>query len=143
MMFLLLSFFAIPALGWFTNFDEAAKTAADKHRLILLNFSGSDWCGPCMRLKKEIFESKAFNDFASANLVLVNADFPRSNKNKLSGEQVKQNETLADRYNAKGTFPLTLLLNAEGKIIQEWEGLPDNGSGQYVQQLKALCDAHP
>ncbi|MEP7111455.1 MAG: thioredoxin family protein [Ferruginibacter sp.] len=139
--FLLFAFSVIPAPGWVTRFDEAQTTANDKHRLILLNFSGSDWCGPCIRLKKEIFESSLFEDFAASNLVLLNADFPRSNKNKLSKEQVKQNEVLADKYNSKGRFPLTLLLNADGNILKEWDGLPGTGPDGFVQQLKSLCDA--
>ncbi|MEO7766108.1 MAG: thioredoxin family protein [Ferruginibacter sp.] len=139
--FVLLSLFTLPAPGWLTNFAEASKTANAKHQLILLNFSGSDWCGPCIRLKKEIFENELFEDFAAFNLVLVNADFPRSNKNKLSKEQVKQNETLADRYNSKGKFPLTLLLKADGKVLKEWDGMPAAGAQQFVHQLKEACNA--
>lgn len=140
--FIFLSLFTVSAPGWLTNFEEAEKFAVEKHELILLNFSGSDWCGPCMRLKKEIFETKIFEDFASSSLVLVNADFPRSNKNKLNKEQVSRNEALADRYNSRGRFPFTLLLDAEGKVLRAWDGLPDSGADQFVQQLKVVCDAH-
>ncbi len=91
-------------------------------------------------MKREIFESKMFEDFADSNLVLVNADFPRSSKNKLNKDQVMQNESLAERYNAKGQFPLTLLLSAEGKILREWDGLHRNEAGQFVQQLKSACN---
>ena len=139
--FILLSFFIVPETGWLTDFKEAEKAASDKHQLILLNFSGSDWCGPCMRLKKEIFESIEFSGFAGPNLVLLNADFPRYNKNKLSKELLKQNESLADKYNPKGKFPLTLLLNADGKVLKEWDGLPDVTPQQFTQQLKSICDA--
>ncbi|MCW3093716.1 MAG: thioredoxin family protein [Ferruginibacter sp.] len=138
--FILLTCFFLPGAGWLTNFEEASKTANDKHRLILLNFSGSDWCGPCIRLKNEIFQTKMFEDFATTNLVLVNADFPRSNKNKLSKEQVKQNEALADKYNTKGRFPLTLLIDADGKVLKEWDGLPSSAT-QFIQQLKEVWDA--
>jgi thioredoxin-related protein len=136
-----LAFFSMSATGWLTNFEEAQEIANSKHRLILLNFSGSDWCGPCIRLKREIFESKMFEDFADTNLVLVNADFPRSSKNKLNKDQVRQNESLAERYNAKGKFPLTLLLSAEGKILKVWDGLPNKGAVEFVQQLKLVCNA--
>src|ERR1700710_1034786 len=102
-----------PATGWLVNFEEAQQLASEKHRLILLNFSGSDWCGPCIRMKKEVFNSDTFENFASSNLVLLNADFPRSNKNKLTKEQVSRNEALAEKYNSKGKFPFTLLLDGE------------------------------
>ena len=140
--FILLPFFSLFATGWLTNYQDAQKIAEAKHRLILLNFSGSDWCGPCIRLKKEIFESKIFEDFADSNLVLVNADFPRSSKKKLNKDQVLQNEALADLYNNSGKFPLTLLLSPEGKVVKEWDGIPDNGAPGFVQQLKSACNAH-
>ena len=138
----LLTFFSMSTTDWLTNYQDAQKIATEKHRLILLNFSGSDWCGPCIRLKKEIFESKMFEDFADSNLVLVNADFPRSSKNKLNKDQVLQNESLAEHYNTTGKFPLTLLLSAEGKIIKVWDGLPADGTAGFVQQLKLACNAH-
>lgn len=126
--------------GWLTNFEEAQKEATANHRQILLNFSGSDWCGPCIRLKTEVFQSGEFESFADSNLVLLNADFPRSNKHKLSKEQVKQNEALAEKYNPRGKFPFTVLLSAEGKVLKEWDGLPTGGSPQFVEQLKSLND---
>jgi thioredoxin-related protein len=103
---------------WLSNFNEAQKIATNKHELILLNFSGSDWCGNCIRLRKEIFESDAFVQFADSNLVLVNADFPRSSKNRLSAEQTKLNDALADKYNPDGNFPCTLLLDANGRVLK-------------------------
>lgn len=127
--------------GWLTNFKQAQEIAIEKHQLILLNFSGSDWCGPCIRLKKEIFESKDFREFSSNGLVLLNADFPRSNKTKLSKEQVKENELLADKYNSKGKFPLTLLLNEKGIVLKEWDGLPNTTPEQFVQSLKLIYDS--
>jgi thioredoxin-related protein len=108
---------------------------------MLVNFSGSDWCAPCMRLRKEIFETDSFTNFAGANLVLVNADFPRSSKNKLSKEQVKLNEALADKYNPNGTFPFTILMTAEGKILKEWEGFPNVKPEIFIDQIKKYSDA--
>src|ERR1700733_6876511 len=85
--------------NWLTNFSEAKKQAAQKHKLILLNFSGSDWCSSCIRLHKEVFESDVFKNYTDSNLVLINADFPRLNKNKLSEALQNQNDSLADKYN--------------------------------------------
>ena len=81
---------------WLTDFEQAKKLATEKNECILLNFSGSDWCGPCIRMKKEIFESTDFKSFADEHLVLVNADFPRGKKRQLSKITEKQNESLAD-----------------------------------------------
>src|SRR5438045_1399065 len=96
---------------WQHDFKNAQKEAIQKNRLILLNFSGSDWCIPCMRLKKEIFNSEVFNQMAIQQLELVNADFPRLKKNQSDKEQIKRNEELAEKYNPEGKFPFTVLLD--------------------------------
>jgi thioredoxin-related protein len=142
MFLLLLASLTVATPIWLTNFDDAQKIAVAKHRLILLNFSGSDWCGPCMRLKKEIFNSPEFCAFADTSLVLVNADFPRSSKNQLPADQVARNEALAAKYNAEGDFPLTVLLTADGKVLYTWEGLPSDGTTHFIQQIKQQVDAY-
>ena len=126
---------------WQPNFEKAKQTATEKHQLILLNFSGSDWCGPCIRMRKEIFESEAFSKMADTTLVLVNADFPRNKKNQLDKLNKKQNESLADKYNPDGKFPFTVLLNPDGKLIKSWDGLPDENAEQFTKQVKNICDA--
>ncbi|WP_261387738.1 thioredoxin family protein [Chitinophaga pinensis] len=90
----------------------------------MLNFSGSDWCGPCIRLRKEIFDSEQFIKMADTTLVMVNADFPRNKKNQPERQVQRQNEALADEYNPTGKFPYTVLLNADGKVIASWDGYP-------------------
>lgn len=127
--------------GWETDFENAKKHASSDHKLILVNFSGSDWCGPCIRLHDDIFENKAFKLYADSNLVLVNADFPRLKKNQLPKEQQKKNEKLADKYNPEGIFPLTLLTNADGKVLRKWEGLPDLSATQFIQEINDLANA--
>ena len=128
--------------GWETDFERARETAKQEHKYILLNFSGSDWCGPCIRMHDEIFESPAFTQQAGTDLILMNADFPRLKKNQLSAVQQKQNEHLADLYNSRGNFPLTVLLSAEGKLLKEWVGVPEGGPEQFVRELKAACCAN-
>jgi thioredoxin-related protein len=127
---------------WFGDFNKAQIEAAAAHKLILVNFSGSDWCGPCIRLRKEILESEKFNDFAMDHLVLVRADFPRQKKNQLSKEQVKLNETLADKYNPDGKFPFTLLVDEHGKVLKEWDGYPDETPDQLIDQIKPFANAN-
>ena len=135
-LLLLLSFYTINIdNGWLTDFEQAKKTASQKNECILLNFSGSDWCGPCMRLRKEIFASDDFKNYATDHLVLLNADFPRNKKNELSKEQQKKNDQLAEKFNPNGKFPFTILLSAEGNIIKEWDGLPDLKPNEFVNQL--------
>src|ERR1700735_2884358 len=126
---------------WLTNMQEAKALAHQEHRHILLNFSGSDWCGPCILLRKEILDAPDFASLADTTLVLVNADFPRMKKNQLSKEQKALNDQLADQYNSKGQFPLTLLLNAEGKVLGEWEGNPGVKPAEFAARVKAAIDA--
>jgi len=76
----LIGFLMMSFTNWETNFEKAKTTASKEHKFILLNFSGSDWCGPCIRMHKELLENSAFQEFAHQKLVMVNADFPRQKK---------------------------------------------------------------
>ncbi|MCW3117818.1 MAG: hypothetical protein JWM28_1900 [Chitinophagaceae bacterium] len=124
--------------GWTTNFNKAKEEAKKENKYLLLNFSGSDWCVPCIRTEKEIFHSSAFSNYADSNLVLVNADFPRLKKNKLTTTQTKENEMLAEKYNKSGAFPLTLLLDGNGKVVKEWVGYPGVSPDKFVDQIKSV-----
>lgn len=139
-LFASLLFFTVNS-DWGTDLTKAKQQASTEHKYILLNFSGSDWCGPCIRMHKEIFESEGFRTLAADKLVLVNADFPRLKKNQLSKELQKSNEVLADQYNPEGIFPLTVLLNAEGKVIKNWEGFPQGTPENFLSQLKSAMNA--
>lgn len=133
----LMGLFTIPAL-WMENFSEAQQQAKATHKQILINFSGSDWCGPCIRLRKEILESESFEQYADKNLVLVRADFPRQKKNQLAKEQVKLNEALAEVYNKDGKFPYTLLVDEDGKVLKTWDGFPNESPEAFVSELDKL-----
>ena len=132
--FLVFSMYTVPLL-WLTDFDQASAEATKSNKMILLNFSGSDWCGPCIRMEKEIFESAVFDDYAQKNLVLLRADFPRMKKNQLSEAQVKKNEALANKYDSQGKFPYTILMNAKGEVVKEWEGLPQVNPAVFVAEI--------
>jgi thioredoxin-related protein len=134
--------FLIGENTWLTNINKAKQEAATNNKLILLNFSGSDWCGPCMRTKKEIFDTDVFIKYASKNLVLLNADFPRLKKNKLDDALTKSNEALADMYNKEGEFPLTLLLDAKGKVLKSWIGFPKESPSEFVDQIKTISNGN-
>ncbi len=119
--------------GTFTQKLETAKT---ENKNVLLYFSGSDWCAPCVKFKKFIVNTPEFQTFATENLVIYNADFPRLSKNKLAKEVEKENEILADKYNSKGIFPLILLLDAEGNVIKKWEEYPKETVEEFIAKLK-------
>ena len=128
-------------INWHYNLSEAKTIAHKEHKHLLVNFSGSDWCGPCIRLHKEIFGSSEFQAYASKKLVLVNADFPRLKKNQLSAAQQKINDAIADQYNPKGIFPYTVLLNENGKVIKDWDGFPKESPDAFVAELSTAIDA--
>jgi thiol-disulfide isomerase/thioredoxin len=127
--------------AWHYNLSEAREIAGKEHKHILLNFSGSDWCGPCILLRKDVLDNAAFLQTAGSLLVLVNADFPRMKKNQLSKEQQALNDQMADRYNAKGEFPLTLLLNADGKVLRQWVGNPGLTAMAFSEQVRSAIGA--
>lgn len=131
----------ISANNWENDFNTAKERASKEHKLILLNFSGSDWCIPCIRMHKQVFEDKAFIDYSEKNLVLLNADFPRLKKNQLSKEQQKKNDHLAEKYNSDGTFPMTLLLTAKGEVVAKWEGFPALSAAEFTNEVQKIVDA--
>ena len=138
---LLAGFFLLLVTGWDTDFENAKKKAEKEHKFILLNFSGSDWCGPCIRMHDQLFETDVFRNYADGNLVLINADFPRLKKNQLSMDQQKKNDKLADKYDPDGIFPYTLLLTAEGKLVKSWEGFPNVTAEEFTRQVKTASNA--
>jgi Thioredoxin-related protein len=133
--FLLAAMVALPT-QWGTNMDTALQQAKQENKLVLLNFSGSDWCGPCMKLRRDVLETDEFLSYAKDHLVLVNADFPRQKKNKLEASLVARNEALAEKYNPKGVFPFTVLLDTNGKVLKSWEGNPGLTPSQLIDAIR-------
>lgn len=132
----LLSFlFFVSPSDWGLDIEKAKAEATNSKKMILINFSGSDWCGPCIQLKREVFESDVFKKFATDNLVLVRADFPRLKKNQLDKKQTLHNETLAEKYNQQGKFPLTVLVDSKGKVVREWDGFQAN-TQVFIQEIQ-------
>lgn len=121
--------------------ENAKKQASENNELILLNFSGSDWCIPCIKLHKNIIETDEFKKLEAENVVVyINADFPRNKKNQLPADLKKENNSLADQYNQNGLFPYTLLLNSEGKILKSWEGLPSENALAFSNEIREIKD---
>jgi len=123
---------------WLNNLEKAEQTAKTEHKLILLNFSGSDWCIPCMKLRANIFNSDVFMEYAKENLILVNADFPRQKKDELSKEQQKENDALAAKYNPDGKFPFTILLDSNGNKLRVWDGYYSQGPDDFIDELSSV-----
>lgn len=129
-------FFSVDELPWREDFSAAQTEAASSNKKILLNFCGTDWCAPCIQLRKNVFASAQFQEFAKDKLVLVRADFPRLKKNQLPEALKAHNEKLAEIYNKKGVFPLTVLIDANGKVLREWEGYqPD--IPKFLQEISS------
>jgi thioredoxin-related protein len=123
--------------GWMTDFEKAKAKAKADEKYILINFSGSDWCGWCIKLDKEVFSQRAFKDYARDNLVLMLADFP-SNRSKQSEEVQKQNEQLKNDFSISG-FPTVFILSPDGKTVAKTGYQPDADSAEeYVEHIKTL-----
>ncbi|HOM58583.1 MAG TPA: thioredoxin family protein [Kiritimatiellia bacterium] len=123
--------------GWLDNFEQAQKEAEAFKQPIFAFFTGSDWCGWCVRLKREALDTKTFEKFAADNLILFEADFPQAKK--ISDKVKKQNSGLASKYGVRG-YPTVFLLNAEGKQLGR-TGYKEGGAEAYVKHLKELLEA--
>ena len=130
--------FSFVNLPWQTDFEHAQQEAKQSHKFILLNFAGSDWCAPCIKMKRDVFEQEVFIQYANDNLVLVRADFPRLKKNQLDPKQKAHNEKLAEQYNSSGKFPLTLLFNEEGKVLKSWDGYSGESPAELIKEIDQL-----
>ena len=121
-------------LNWLTDFQKAQQQAKTDHKLLLINFTGSDWCPWCVRLHREVFSKPEFEQYANEHLVLVMADFPRAKP--LSDEVRRQNTKLAERFRIEG-FPTIVVLNGDGKELAELGYMP-GGVNAFVGALKKL-----
>jgi len=122
------------ATEWQTNYGAASTNAAKAGRFMLLDFCGSDWCDWCIKLDKEVFDTKEFADYAKAKLVCVRLDFPK--QKKLSKTLKDQNDAMAKQYNVKG-FPTVVVLSPTGDLV-ETTGYQEGGAKKYVESLKAM-----
>ena len=119
---------------WETNLPKAQAAAKAANKSVLLDFTGSDWCGWCIKLHKEVFSKPEFVEYAAKNLVLVEVDFPT--KKKLSAEQKKANDALAAKYKIKG-YPTIIVLNSDGKKVGEL-GYQPGGPEAFIASLEKL-----
>jgi thioredoxin-related protein len=121
-------------LNWLTDYDAAKSKARSDNKLVLLDFTGSDWCGWCKRLQAEVFSKPQFQEYAARNLILVELDFPRFKQQ--SDAVKKQNGQLASEYEIEG-FPTVIVLNAAGKKVGEL-GYMEGGPEVFIAALERL-----
>lgn len=120
--------------GWLTSYEQAQQEAKANHKLILMDFTGSDWCGWCIMLDKEVFSKPKFQEYASKNLVLLELDFPRAKE--ITKETLTQNERLARQYQIEG-FPTIVVLNGDGKQVGQLGYIP-GGPDAFIAELEKL-----
>lgn len=120
--------------AWMTDLPKAQAQAKSENKLVVMDFTGSDWCPWCIKLHKEVFDQPDFMKYASNNLVLVELDFPRT---KVQPTALKEaNKKLATQYKIEG-FPTVIVLNAEGKKVDEL-GYEEGGAKPFIAKLDAL-----
>lgn len=103
--------------NWELDFESALKKTQQSEKTLILVFSGSDWCAPCIKLEKDIWTSNIFQKYAEEHFVMLRADFPRKKANKLSKELSEKNAQLAETYNPKGYFPLVVVIDKNKKVL--------------------------
>jgi len=121
--------------GWTSDFEAAKKKAAEEKKDLLLDFTGSDWCGWCIKLNDEVFSKDAFKTGVKDKFVLVEVDFPQDEA-KLSDAVKKQNEGLQKQFGIEG-FPTIMLCDATGKPFAK-TGYEEGGPEKYVASLDTL-----
>ena len=124
----------VDVFKWETDLEVAKKRAKDEDKVILADFTGSDWCGWCIKLKKEVFDKPEFKEYAKKHLVMLELDFPH--EKRLPAKEKEQNEKLSQEFKVEG-FPTILLMNAKGKEVGR-TGYQDGGPEKYVEHLKGL-----
>lgn len=118
--------------AWLTDYKKALAQAKTENKAILLDFTGSDWCGFCIKMVKETLSKKEFTEYAAKNLVLVEVDFPNG---KAQTDAVKkQNEELQKKFEVQG-YPTFVLLNKNGKEIGRQRGYLEGGPAAFIAKL--------
>jgi thioredoxin-related protein len=138
---LFLLFIAAPGFSqeWMLDYDSAMAKAKVEEKPVLVFFTGSDWCRPCMMIKDNVYSTDAFKEFASENLILVMADFPKRPQNKLSPDQEQKNKALAQVFRPRG-FPTSVLVNTEGQELNRWVGYDRSGAEGYIEKFKEAAE---
>jgi thioredoxin-related protein len=120
---------------WLTNFDKAKEKAKAGNKMILMEFTGSDWCPPCKALYKSVLTSPEFVEFAGKSLVLVEVDFP--NHKPQSDELKKANKALGEKFGIEG-YPTIIVLDSSGKELSKAVGYGGEKPKAFIARIEAL-----
>jgi protein disulfide-isomerase len=120
---------------WETDYKKAQQTAKAQNKLLLINFTGSDWCGYCIQFDRNILSKQEFKDYANKNLVLMEVDFPQ--RKEQSAAVKAQNQRLGSEYQIQG-FPTVVILNGDGRKVWEYEGYFADGPQAFIAELEKL-----
>jgi protein disulfide-isomerase len=119
--------------SWLSDYKAALEAAKKDGKVVLADFTGSDWCPPCQKLKKEVFESAEFKDWAGKNAILLEVDFPR--KKQLEAELKKQNGELAKKFKVD-SYPTVIVLNGEGEELGRTKGYGGKGYADWIKKIE-------
>jgi thioredoxin-related protein len=121
-------------LNWLTDLPKAQAQARAENKLVLMDFTGSDWCIWCIKLDQDTFSKSEFADYAKKNLVLVELDFP--NKKPQPDALKKANAALQVKYDPEGVFPTLILMKPDGAILWKQEGYLEGGPKAMIAELE-------
>ena len=138
--FLLFSF--LNAQNFIHDFDAAQERSIKDSKNILMIFSGSDWCKPCIQLRENIITTPSFTKYAAEHLVLLEVDFPYKKKNRLSKAQRQHNERLADSYNPDAIFPMMLLIDEKGIVLHKMGFDPRLTVEEYISIIEEVLPSY-
>ena len=128
--------FAGGEVTWFADFDVAQKEAEKTGKDLFVDFTGSDWCGWCIRLHKEVFDHEAFQKAITADYILVALDFPQAEEIKAKVPNPERNDELAQLHGIQG-FPTILLMDSKGQVYGR-TGYQPGGPEKYVEHVTGL-----
>ena len=124
---------------WVNSFEKAKLISSKKKVSILLFFTGTDTCENCIKMRKNILDSKDFIDYSRDNFVMFHVDYPNAKTNKLTPAQLKKNKELAAKYNPQGKLPQIVVLEPKGGVKATANYL-DIPVSEYLPQFKALLN---
>ena len=127
-----------PHITWLTSAKAAAAQAKKENKLIFADFTGSDWCGYCIKLKKEVLDTPEFAEWASDKLVFLEVDFP-NDKSKMTPDEIKQNDALQAQFKVEG-FPTIIYLDSTGKELGRQVGF--GGKAGWMPEAKKIVEAN-
>lgn len=130
---------ALAGDGWYADYDEAVKVAKKEGKDLFVDFTGSDWCGWCIRLHEEVFDFPEWSDPVQKDYVLVALDFPKREEAQAKVPNPERNEELKNKYRVRG-FPTILMMTAEGEVYAQ-TGYEEGGPEAYLEHMKKIRES--